>query len=174
MAAPIRQKGSISKPSGVLSSDPFDFSLSLPPDSGIGLRATEWTGEQGATHRKQGTVPPMLSIRLQWKRRVEGWMGTDSDLEADFTLEAPHGGLPRRGGGALFGLSCCGSESMTNEAAEAQEGSPADDGTPEWTRSPGVVLTDSVMHLQREIKELRSDYLYNHTATLTADHIYVN
>ena len=47
-----------------------------------------------------------------------------------------------------------------NEAAEAQEGSPAYDGTPEWTRSPGVVLTDSVMHLQREIKELRSDSLY--------------
>ena len=71
MAAPagttIRQKGSISKPSGALSSDAFDFSrmqdqlevpcrvvprwfghsLSLPPDSGIGLGATERTGEQG-------------------------------------------------------------------------------------------------------------------------------
>ena len=65
--------------------------------------------------------------------------------------------------GALFELSCCGSESTTNGTAEAQDGSLADDGTPERTRSPGVVLTDTVTRLQREMKELRSDSMCNHT-----------
>ena len=73
---------------------------------------------------------------------------SDFDLEADFASEASHGCLPRRG--ALFELSCCRSASTTNEAAEAQDGLPADDGTLEWTRSPGVVPTDTVTRLQRE------------------------
>ena len=80
------------------------------------------------TRRKQGTVPLTFSIPVERKRRVGGLMHTDFDLEADFALKASHGCLPRRG--ALFGLSCCGSESTTNEAAEAQDGPPADDGTP--------------------------------------------
>ena len=62
--ATIRQRDSTSKPSGALSPDEFDFSrmqdqvpfrvvprwfghsLSLPPDSGIGIGATKWTGGQ--------------------------------------------------------------------------------------------------------------------------------
>ena len=168
-------------PSGFFSSDAFDFSpmqdqlgvpyrvvprcfghsLSLLPDSGIGL---------GATDRGAGGDPSQATflIPVQRKRRVGGRMHTDSEVEADFALEASHGCLPRRG--ALFGLSCCGSESMTEEAVEAQEGSPADDGTPEWTRSPGVVRPDSVTRLQREIKELRADSLCNPTGRRQPHH----
>ena len=47
--------------------------------------------------------------------------------------------------------------------AEAQAGLSADSHLPEWAHSPGVGLTDTVARLQREMEELRSDSMYNHT-----------
>ena len=47
--------------------------------------------------------------------------------------------------------------------AEAQAELSADNDIPEWTHSSGVVLTDTVASLQREVEYLRSDSMFNHT-----------
>ena len=47
--------------------------------------------------------------------------------------------------------------------AEAQAGLSTDNDIPEWTHSSGVGLTDTVARLQREVEDLRSDFMFNHT-----------
>ena len=57
----------------------------------------------------------------------------------------------------------CGSESPIDDVVEAQPGLSADNNLPEWIHSPGVGLTDTVARLQREVEDLRSDFMHNHT-----------
>ena len=47
--------------------------------------------------------------------------------------------------------------------AEAQAGWSSDNDIPEWPHASGARLTDTVVRLQREVEELRSDRLFNHT-----------
>ena len=69
--------------------------------------------------------------------------------------------MPQKG--ALFGLSCCGLDSPPYDTAEVPAGCPNDGDTSELFLSPGVVLTDTVVCLQREVEQLRSDSMYNHS-----------
>ena len=70
-------------------------------------------------------------------------------------------GTPRKR--ALFGPGCCVSESPIDDVAEAQAGWSAENNLPEWAQSPGVGLADTVAHLQREVEDLCSESMYNHT-----------
>ena len=119
------------------------------------------TGEKGAARLKHGTLRPTIPHPAQRKRRAGSRMTTDFDLEADLALEGTQRGTPRKR--ALLGLGCCGSESPIDDVPEAQAGLSADNDLPEWTHSPGVGLTDTVACLQREVEELCSDSMYNHT-----------
>ena len=46
---------------------------------------------------------------------------------------------------------------------EAQAGWSAENNLPEWAHSPRVGLADMVARLQREVEDLRSESMYNHT-----------
>ena len=54
--------------------------------------------------------------------------------------------------------------------AEAQAGLSADNDIPEWTHSSGVGLTDMVVRLQREVEDLHSDSMFNHTGETPTSH----
>ena len=88
-------------------------------------------------------------------------MTADFDLEVDLASEGTQKGTPRKR--ALFGRGCGGSELPINDVAEAQAGFSADYDIPEWSHSSGVELTDMVARLQREVEDLRSDSMFNHT-----------
>ena len=98
----------------------FGHSLSLPPDSGVGLGSTERTGEKGAAHHKQSTLWPTIPHPAQRKRRAGSRMTTDFDLEADLALEGTQRGTPRKR--ALFGLGYCGSESPIDDGRRPRPG----------------------------------------------------
>ena len=177
--ATVGLRGCGLKSSGVFPSDMLDFrqdqlefpdkvvprwfghGLSLPPDSGVGLGSTERAGEKGAARRKQSTLRPTIPHPAQRKRRAGSRMTTDFDLEADLASEGTQRGTPRKR--ALFGVGCCGSESPIDDATEVQAGLSADNDIPEWTHSSGVGLADMVARLQREVEDLRSDSMFNHT-----------
>ena len=187
MAAPagstIRLCGRGSKSSGVFPSDACDFrrmqeqlefpdravsqwfghGLSLPPDSGIGLGSTERTGRRGR---------PVLSRVRSGRRshiRLNGNDGPRIVTWRQNWRRKGHRGVHLKR--VLFGLGGCGSESPIDNVAEAQAGLSADNDLPEWAHSSGVGLMDTVARLQREMEELCSDSIYNHTwRTPTSPH----
>ena len=140
LAPTVGLHGSVSKVSKIFVSDMFDFGqmreqldfpdrvvpgwfghgLSLPPDSGVGLGSTERTGEKGEACCKQSTLRPTTLHPARRKRRAGGRMTTDFDLEADLESERTQRGTPPKR--ALFGRGCRGSESPTDDLAEAQAG----------------------------------------------------
>ena len=83
---------------------------------------------------------------------------------ADVALEGTQRGTPRKR--ALFGPGCCGSESPIDDVSEAQAGWSAENNLPEGAHSPGVGLADTVARLQREVEDLRSESMYNHTGKM--------
>ena len=102
-------------------------------------------------------------------------MTTDFDLEVDLASE----GTPRKR--ALFGRGCGGGESPINNLAEAQGGYSADYDVPGWPHSSGVEFTNKVACLQREVKDLRTESMFNHTggdailaSALAPDRFYVD
>ena len=138
----------------------FGHGLSLPPDSGVGLGSTERTEEKGAARRKQSTLQSTILHPARRKRWAGGRMTTDFDLEADLASEGTQRGTPRKR--ALFGRGYGGSESPIDDVAEGQAGLSADNDIPEGSYSSGVGLTDTVVRLQREVEDLRSDPMVNH------------
>ena len=166
------------KSSEVFPSDTFDFrqmqeqldfsdrvvpghGLSLPPDSGVGLGSTERTGETGAARREQSTLRQTILHPARRKREAGGRMTTDFDLEVDLASEGTQKGTPRKR--ALFGRDCGGSESLINDVAEARAGFLANYDIPGWFHSSGAELIDTVARLQREVEDLRSESMFNHT-----------
>ena len=64
---------------------------------------------------------------------------------------------------ALFGLNCCGTRSPINDTTEVPPGLLAGGDSPDLNPSTGAVLSDTVVRLQMEIEELRSDSMCNQT-----------
>ena len=129
----------------------FGQDLSLPPDTEIRPGATEWADDLGAGCHRQGAARPTIRKPVQRKRRSGSRIPTEFDSETNLGSEPSAGYLPRKG--AMFGVSCCGTESPTNETVEVLVGSPAGGDTSELILSPGVVLTDTVVRLQMEMEE---------------------
>ena len=123
--------------------------------------ATEQAEDPGVGRHRQGTTRPTFLNLAQRRRRTGSRIPTGFDFEANSGLEHSHGCLPRSG--ALFGLNCCGTRSPTNNTTEGPTGSLAGQ---DLNPSTGVVLTDTVVRLQMEIEELRSDSMCNQTGDM--------
>ena len=126
---------------------PGNFGMLLPPDSGSRSGSTERTGGTGAACREQSMLRQTILHPSQRKRRAGSRMTTDFDLEVDLASEGTQRGTPRKR--ALFGRG----------RGELQKNFDV----PEWPHSSGVELTDTVAHLQREVEDLRTESMFNHT-----------
>ena len=92
-----------------------------------------------------GERPAYILNLAPWRRRAGSRISTGFDFEANLGSEHSHGCLPRSG--ALFGLNCCGTRSLTNDTTEVPAGSLASSDTSDLNPSTGAVLTDTVVRL---------------------------